>query len=502
MEKQSRNKLPYSNAFFKQERSDNLHVLQSTSDERFRYDKTIHHVISELMWPRIVIVRLRNVLASFMPLIHLAHNETSKLVLDDCSVVLYPVTDSPEKTRPKRLQPYLFDMNAKGEQKFHGDRYEFWIYRQMRKRLKAGELYLADSVHHRSLQQEINSANENGALVQPLDIPALRNPIKKLLDERIAELHAEWERFNSDFTEGKLKHLLYDEQTQTLHLKKSKDGVEADEEAQCRFYEQLPLCDITDVIRFVNEQCRYSSVFTHIQPRYAKLCVDENSLNAVIIAQAFNNGNLNMAEISDIPYDNLLDIYQSRIRLQTLKKANDIIGNDIAQMPIFPYYSLDMAIQYGGLDGQKFEVERPTLKARRSKKYFKKGKGVVAYTMLVNHIPLQTELIGAHEHESYFAFDIWYNNTSSIMPDAITGDMHIINKANFALMDWFGGRLCPRFTNLETQRKHLYCGHDPAHYNEWLIKPVGKIDRQLIEDEWPNMGFYAQPPSMFPAVKT
>jgi len=38
------------------------------------------------------------------------------------------------------------------------------------------------------------------------------------------------------------------------------------------------------------------------------LLADENSLNAVIIAQAFNNGNLNMAEISDIPYDNLLNI--------------------------------------------------------------------------------------------------------------------------------------------------------------------------------------------------
>ena len=395
-----------------------------------------------------------------------------------------PISESPEKTRPKRLQPYLFDTNAKGEQKFHGDRYEFWIYRQMKKRLKAGELYLSDSVHHRSLQQELSAANDKGALA-PLDIPALRCPIKKLLDDHIAELNAEWLRFNNDFTQGKLRHLFYDEKTQSLHLKKSKS--EGDEEAQYRFYEQLPLCDITDVIRFVNEQCRYSSAFTHIQPRYAKVPADENSLNAVIVAQAFNNGNLNMAEISDIPYDTLLNIYQSRVRLQTLKKANDLIGDDIAKMPIFPYYSLDMAILYGGVDGQKFEVARPTLKARRSKKYFKKGKGVVAYTMLVNHIPLQTELIGAHEHESYFAFDIWYNNTSSIMPEAITGDMHLINKANFALMSWFGGRLCPRFTNIQAQRKHLYGGGDLAQYNEWLIKPVGTIDRQLIEDEWPNI---------------
>ena len=96
----------------------------------------------------------------------------------------YSVDESPEKTRPKRIQPYLFDTNAEGRQTFNGDRYEFWIYRQIKKRLKAGELYLADSVHNRSLQQEISSANEKGALVQPLDIPALRQPIKTLLDER------------------------------------------------------------------------------------------------------------------------------------------------------------------------------------------------------------------------------------------------------------------------------------------------------------------------------
>lgn len=398
----------------------------------------------------------------------------------------YPVTASPEKTRPKRLEKYLFDTNAKGEKKFHADRYEFWIYRQLKKRLKAGELYLADSIHNRSLQQELSSAKEKEALVEPLDIPALRMPIKKLLDERCAELRSEWLKFNTDFTQGKLKHLYYDEKTKTLHLKKSNDD-KHDEDAQHRFYEQLPLCDITDVLRFVNERSRYSSAFTLLQPRYAKLFADENTLNAVIIAQALNNGNLNMAEISDIPYDSLLDVYQSRVRLQTLKKANDLIGDDIAQMPIFPDYSLDMAILYGGVDGQKFEVARPTLKARRSKKYFKKGKGVVAYTMLVNHIPLQTELIGAHEHESYFAFDIWYNNTSSIIPTAITGDMHLINKANFAVMDWFGGKLCPRFTNLQAQLKHLYCGDDLSQYADWLIKPVDKIDRQLIEDEWPNI---------------
>jgi len=42
-------------------------------------------------------------------------------------------------------------------------------------------------------------------------------------------------------------------------------------------------------------------------------------------------------------------------------------------------------------------------------------------------VPLETELIGAHEHESYHVFDICYHNTSDIAPTAITGDMHSIN---------------------------------------------------------------------------
>lgn len=397
----------------------------------------------------------------------------------------YPLDYCPEKTLPKRLRTYLINTNTKNKHKLYTDRYEFWIYRQLKKCLRSGNLHLEDSIHHRSLQQELTEAFEKGALTQALDIPALKMPITQLLDERFSELKELWLRFNDDFNQGKLKHLYFEEKTKILHLKKSKD--ERDEELQHRFYEQLPLCDITDVLRFVNKDSHYSSVFTHIQPRYEKMPADENSLNATIIAQALNNGNLNMADISDIPYKQLLDTYQSRVRLQTLKKANDLISVSISNMPAFAFYPLDILILYAGLDGQKYEVQTQTIKARRSKKYFKKGKGVVAYTMLCNHIPLQVELIGAHDHESYFAFDIWYNNSTSITPNVLTGDMHIINKANFAIMDWFGGSLYPRFTNLQAQTKHLYCSDDPAQYSDWLIQPAGQINRQLIEEEWPNI---------------
>jgi TnpA family transposase len=396
-------------------------------------------------------------------------------------------SECPAGTIPKRLRSYLLENNSgdNKNEKIQADRYEFWIYRQIRKRFKAGELYLEDSIHHRSLNHELVSLSEMDSQIQQLDIPALREPIEKQLDNSFAELHTLWMDFNNELSQGKLKHLRYDESTKTLHIKKSKE--DADEELQHHFYQQLPLCDITDVLQFVNERCHYQMAFNHIQPRYAKQNTNGNYLNATIIAQAMNHGNLNMAEISDISYDILQDNYKSRIRLPTLKAGNDLISNDIANMPIFPYYSFDLEILYGGVDGQKFEVDTPTTKARYSRKYFKKGKGVVAYTMLANHIPLQVELIGAHEHESYFVFDIWHNNTSEVVPDVITGDMHCINKANFALMHWFGGKLFPRFTDIEAQRNHLYTGCDLSEYKDCLIQPIGQINRQLIEDEWPNL---------------
>lgn len=209
---------------------------------------------------------------------------------------------------------------------------------------------------------------------------------------------------------------------------------------------------------------------------------------AVIIAQAMNHGNQVMARTSDIPYHVLENTYQQYLRQASLHAANDRISNAIAALPIFPHYSFDLDALYGAVDGQKFGVERPTVKARYSRKYFGRGKGVVAYTLLCNHVPLNGYLIGAHEYEAHHVFDIWYRNTSDIVPTAITGDMHSINKANFAILHWFGLRFEPRFTDLDDQLQELYCcADDPALYEKCLIRPVGQIDRQLIVSEKANI---------------
>lgn len=366
----------------------------------------------------------------------------------------------------------------------HADRYEFWLYRQVRKRFQAGELYIDDSLQHRHLSDELVSMDEKAAVLAQMDIlPAAAGQCPaRCTGGRVAcamgGVQSRAETGQADAPGIRQGH------AETDLAQAQGENQKAREQA---LYEQLPYCDVADVFRFVNGQCQFLSALTPLQPRYAKKVADADSLMAVIIAQAMNHGNQVMARTSDIPYHVLESTYQQYLRQATLHVANDCISNAIAALPIFPHYSFDLDSLYGAVDGQKFGVERPTVKARYSRKYFGRGKGVVAYTLLCNHVPLNGYLIGAHEYEAHHVFDIWYRNTSDIVPSAITGDMHSINKANFAILHWFGLRFEPRFTDLDDQLQELYCADDLALYEKCLIRPAGQIDRQLIVGEKANI---------------
>ncbi len=397
-----------------------------------------------------------------------------------------PLAECPAATLPKRLWPYLLTFNTDGKPTgLDADHYEFWLYRQIRKRLQSGEIHLDDSLQHRHFSDELVSMDEKADVLAQMDIPFLSQPVDAQLDALTAELRKQWLAFDSELKQGKLTHLDYDKDKKKLIWRKPKgDTPKVSEQS---FYEQVSHCDVADMFRFVNGQCQFLSTLTPLQPRYAKKVADADSLMAVIIAQAMNHGNQVMARTSDIPYHVLETTYQQYLRQASLQAANDHISNAIAALPIFPHYSFDLDTLYGGVDGQKFGVERPTVKARSSRKYFGRGKGVVAYTLLCNHVPLNSYLIGTHEYEAHHVFDIWYRNTSDIVPTAITGDMHSVNKANFAILYWFGTRFEPRFTNLHDQLEELYCADDPGLYEKYLIQPVGQIERKLIVDEKSNM---------------
>jgi hypothetical protein len=74
---------------------------------------------------------------------------------------------------PKRLEPYLLTKDKKGKIQLQAERYEYWLYRQCRKRLHSGELHLDDSTRHRSLERELIASEKQAELLPVLTLPRL-----------------------------------------------------------------------------------------------------------------------------------------------------------------------------------------------------------------------------------------------------------------------------------------------------------------------------------------
>jgi hypothetical protein len=96
------------------------------------------------------------------------------------------------------------------------------------------------------------------------------------------------------------------------------------------------------------------------------------------------------------------------------------------------------------------------------------GKGVSSITLIANHIPVNARIIGTHEHESHFVYDLLYNNTSEVDPRILSTDTHGTNQVNHAILDFFGYLFAPRYKRLDSEHRTIYGFHYPQHYQNGL----------------------------------
>lgn len=376
---------------------------------------------------------------------------------------------------PKNSQKYFFN----SDKSFNIYRYEYWLYNQIEEKVKSGILYVKDSMLHNCFNNELVGIEKSKEVLKEMDITWTQAPIKNKVNESLTHLDTLWTEINKKYKQGNLKHLKYDKEKKKFIWSKVRSQI--NEELEHNFYSQLPFCEINEIMSFVNEKTRFLSAFKPLQNRYFKKeTVREDKLKAAILSRALNYGDYKMSQSSDVTYRELKTTSSQTLRLSTLRESNDILSDAILNLPIYPYYSIDFELLFSSVDGQKYELETPNIKARNSKKYLREKPGVSAYTILANNIPFNCYTIGSNEHESYYVFDIWYNNTTNIEPQIITGDMHSMNKANFAILDWFGAQYKPRFTNLNTQLKNIYCAKNIEKYSSEPLSPTGEIDSKII----------------------
>ena len=199
-----------------------------------------------------------------------------------------------------------------------------------------------------------------------------------------------------------------------------------------------------------------------------------------------NMGLWKMAEVSGLGHSALMTTARNFLRAETLHAANDAISNSTAALAMFDQYDID-GMKHSSSDGQRVETQIHTINARHGSKYFGLKKGVSVYTLVANHVPCNARIIGTHEHESHFVFDILHNNTTDIQQERHSTDTHGTNQVNFLLLFFDGYQFAPRYRDLHKRMSGLVGSRHPNQYAECLIKPVRKTLDSLIVKEWPNI---------------
>lgn len=394
----------------------------------------------------------------------------------------------PSQFIPDNLKRYLYRQDGAGQKHVLPDRYEFLVYRLLRNGLEAGDIFCRHSVRFRSFEDDLIDDQwwqKKDELIAATGLTLLKQPMRdqlaaleQMLEARITEVN---QRISTQANE---------------HFQLTKRGKQSrwtlqypsgNEPSNHPFFDTLPQVNIGDVLHFVNTHCHFIDAFTHIVGRYTQPSVDNQILTACLVAWATNLGLGKMSENSDISVQALASLSANFIRLETLRRANDVVSNALAELAIFRDYDLGDMI-HSSSDGQKFETQIHTINARHSPKYFGLKKGIVAYTLVANHIPINAQVISANEHESHYVFDVLYNNTTNVQPTIHSTDTHGANEVNFAILHLFGYQFAPRYKDIHDKvTTSLYGFKHPSQYEHLLLKPIRKINTDLIVEEAENI---------------
>ena len=283
--------------------------------------------------------------------------------------------DFPIDFFPVREKRYLYQRNETDQKHIIPDRYEFLVYRVVRHRLEAGDLFCRDSVHFRSFEDDLVDdqqwANKDALLAQT-GLALLAQPIQDRLDALKHQLEERIRTVNQRISAGENEHFHLTttgkRKSWTLQYPTSTEPINHP------IFETLPQVNISRVLHFVNHHCHFMTCFEHVLGRYSKQAADERTMSACLIAWATNMGLGRMGDISDIPFATLASTSENFLRPETLKAANDCVSNAIAALTMFRHYDIG-ALVHSSSDGQKFETALPTFNAHYSPKYLASTRG-------------------------------------------------------------------------------------------------------------------------------
>lgn len=395
-----------------------------------------------------------------------------------------PPADFPCSFLNKSWKKYIVD--DKGEVVY--SKYEMALYQTLRNKLEAGDIFVSDSFLHRSFEDDLLATQDwqinKPTIIKQADLPKLKKSVGQILEEWEATIEPLYKQANERIKKGLNPSVVIDGENKDGSTKWHLNYTDTSSPLNHQIYGQFEPIGIAPLLRLVDTHTDFLNAFTHLFATNVRRKTDKHKLIACIVAFGTNYGIGKMSKICDVSYQELKTTANTLIYLDTLKEANRRIANKTRTLPMYKHYNLAPGVVHSSSDGQKYYTQIPTINSRYSSKYFGLQKGLAALTAVADNIPINADIIGANEHESHYVLDLLYNNDTDIKPDIHSTDSHGINQVNFAILDMFGYRFAPRYKNISSKAKTIYSFQQPALYKDYLLKPIRKIDNELIEQEW------------------
>jgi hypothetical protein len=216
----------------------------------------------------------------------------------------YPPAAFPLHFIPDTAKRYLYAHDANGQRHLLLARYEFLVYRLLRNGLEAGDVFCRDSVRFRSFEDDLiddDRWKDKETLIANTGLPLLQQPIREHLAALETQLEDRLIQVNQRIASGDNAHVAI--KKRGAHTRWTLQYPRSAELINHPYFDALKQVDISSVLHFVNQHCRFMDAFDHVLGRYAKQGVDDLTLTACLIAWGTNMGLGRMGEVSVVEND-------------------------------------------------------------------------------------------------------------------------------------------------------------------------------------------------------
>jgi hypothetical protein len=132
----------------------------------------------------------------------------------------YPVEQFPVRCIGKSLKRYLYTTDAQGHKRLRPDRYEFLVYRLLRDRLEAGDIFCRESLRFRSFDDDLlddQQWQEKERLIAETGLPILTQPITEHLAALEQQLEDRLAAVNQRIAAGENAHFRLTQRGRQVH---------------------------------------------------------------------------------------------------------------------------------------------------------------------------------------------------------------------------------------------------------------------------------------------